>query len=67
MLRPVGKRSFQDGAEATKEIAEQLHLSHKTVAVHKANIKEKLGFASATELMHQALRWVEARGGPAEA
>jgi DNA-binding NarL/FixJ family response regulator len=49
--------------KATKEIAEQLHLSHKTVAVHRANIKQKLGIASATELMHQAVRWVESRSG----
>lgn len=45
--------------KATKDIADQLHLSHKTVAVHRANIKEKLGIASVTELMHQAVRWVE--------
>lgn len=45
--------------KTTKEIAEQLHLSHKTVAVHRANIKEKLGVASATELVRHAVRWVE--------
>lgn len=47
--------------KTTKEIADQLHLSHKTVAVHRGHIKEKLGLTSATELMHQAVRWVEAQ------
>jgi DNA-binding NarL/FixJ family response regulator len=44
----------------TKEIASQLNLSHKTVAVHRAHIKEKLGITSGTELTHHAVRWVEA-------
>lgn len=44
----------------TKEIADQLHLSAKTVAVHRGHIKDKLEIKSATELMHTAVRWVEA-------
>jgi DNA-binding NarL/FixJ family response regulator len=47
--------------KSTKEIAAQLHLSHKTVAVHRGHIKEKLQLASATELMHQAIQWTEAQ------
>jgi DNA-binding NarL/FixJ family response regulator len=45
--------------KTTKEIADQLHLSDKTVAVHRGHIKDKLAIKSATELMHTAVRWVE--------
>ncbi|HSI14360.1 MAG TPA: response regulator transcription factor [Chthoniobacter sp.] len=45
--------------KSTKEIAGQLHLSHKTVAVHRGHIKEKLQISSAAELVHQAIRWAE--------
>lgn len=45
--------------KSTKEIAAQLHLSHKTVAVHRGHIKEKLGLTSSSELVHQAIRWAE--------
>lgn len=47
--------------KTTKEIASQLHLSHKTVAVHRGHIKDKLAIKSATELVHQAVRWVESQ------
>jgi DNA-binding NarL/FixJ family response regulator len=48
--------------KGTREIAEQLHLSIKTIEVHRANIKQKLDLHSATELVHHAVRWVEAEG-----
>jgi DNA-binding CsgD family transcriptional regulator len=32
------------------------------VEVHRANIKEKLGLKSATELLRYAVRWVDAQG-----
>lgn len=40
-------------------IAEKLALSAKTVDAHKANIRQKLGLASARELLMEAVRWVE--------
>jgi DNA-binding NarL/FixJ family response regulator len=46
--------------KSTKEIAHLLHLSHKTVAVHRGHIKEKLELTSSSELVHQAIRWTEA-------
>jgi len=46
----------------TRAIAEQLHLSIKTVEVHRANIKGKLGLKNAPELLRFAVRWVDAQG-----
>jgi DNA-binding NarL/FixJ family response regulator len=44
----------------TREIAESLHISMKTVQVYCARIKEKLKLADATQLMREAMRWDEA-------
>lgn len=41
------------------QISEKLELSAKTVDAHKANIRQKLGLASARELLMEAVRWVE--------
>jgi DNA-binding NarL/FixJ family response regulator len=41
------------------EMATKLALSAKTVDAHKANIRQKLGLASARELLMEAVRWVE--------
>jgi len=45
----------------TRVIAERLHLSVKTVEVHRANIKEKLELKTATELVRYAVRWLDAQ------
>lgn len=41
-----------------RQIALLLHISPKTVDVHRARIKEKLGLEDATSLVHHAARWV---------
>jgi len=46
----------------TRLIAEQLHLSIKTVEVHRANIKKKLSLKTATDLVRYAVRWVDSQG-----
>lgn len=43
---------------ATREIAERLGISFKTVETHKENIKVKLGIHNATALMQAAVEWV---------
>ena len=43
----------------TREIAGKLGISVRTIDAHRAHIKEKLGLRDATELVHQAVRWVE--------
>lgn len=46
----------------THEIAEILRLSEKTVACHRSHIKEKLGLERLTDLLRNAVLWVESRG-----
>lgn len=45
--------------KSTRDIAEQLNLSPKTVDVHRGHIKEKLELNDATALIRHAVRWVE--------
>ncbi len=47
--------------KGTREIAAELHLSPKTVDVHRSHLKEKLGLQDATALIRHAVRWVETR------
>ncbi len=51
-------RSIGQG-RGTRQIAEDLHLSVKTIETYRAHIKEKLGLSNATELVRQAVQWVE--------
>jgi DNA-binding NarL/FixJ family response regulator len=48
----------------TRQIAEQLRVSVKTVQAYCARIKEKLALASATELVREAVRWHERERSP---
>lgn len=52
VLRFIGEGS------STRQIAETLHLSVKTVETHRAHLMDKLQLANATELMRYAVNWV---------
>lgn len=41
-----------------RAVAQELHISLKTVDTHRGHIKEKLGLKNGTELIHYAVRWV---------
>jgi DNA-binding NarL/FixJ family response regulator len=45
----------------TRQIAETLHVSMKTVQAFCARIKEKFNLATATELLREAIRWYESQ------
>ncbi len=47
-------------AKGNQEIAEQLGISPRTVDVHRAHIREKLGISDGSALTRHAIRWVEA-------
>ena len=66
LIAQLSDREFEifellgEGLSARK-IAERLHLSTKTVDVHRANIKTKLVIKTTPELISYAARWIEHR------
>jgi DNA-binding NarL/FixJ family response regulator len=46
----------------TRQIAEELHLSVKTVESYQAHIKEKLSFKNVRELVQHAVQWANNQG-----
>ena len=47
--------------QGTRKIATEMNLSMKMVQAYSARIKEKLGLANVSELVREAVRWVETR------
>jgi len=45
----------------TREMAEKLHLSIKTIETYRAHIKDKLDLVDANELLRAAITWVNAQ------
>lgn len=43
----------------TRQVAEMLHLSIKTIESYRANIKDKLHLKNAAELVQHAVQWVQ--------
>ena len=46
----------------TRQIAEQLHLSVKTIDSYREHLKLKLRLESGTELVRHAIQWVKSEG-----
>jgi DNA-binding NarL/FixJ family response regulator len=49
--------------QSTRQIAEQMHVSFKTVQAFCARIKDKLQLANVNELLREAVRWQESQQG----
>ena len=48
---------------STREMADKLHLSVKTIETYRAHIKEKMHLESATELLQHAIQYVQSMTG----
>jgi DNA-binding NarL/FixJ family response regulator len=55
---------FMGKGRSTREIADELHISVKTVETYQAHIKEKLSLKNARELVQHAFQWVTREDGP---
>ena len=55
ILQMIGK------GVATKNIADKLNISARTVEAHRAHIKEKIGITDGAALVRYAVQWVESR------
>jgi DNA-binding NarL/FixJ family response regulator len=51
---------------STKDMAQKIRVSVKTIEVHRVNIKEKLNTPTAPDLIRFAVRWMEALNRPSE-
>jgi DNA-binding NarL/FixJ family response regulator len=51
---------------STRQIAEAMHRSVKTIETHRANIKRKLGLTSGTELLRRSWAWAAEVSSSAE-
>lgn len=49
--------------QGTRQIADQLHISVRTIDAHRAHIKEKLQLPDGNALVRYAVRWMESRDG----
>jgi DNA-binding NarL/FixJ family response regulator len=49
---------------SSREIADRLQLSSKTVHTHREHIKRKLGLRNASDLVHHATSWVQSQSSP---
>ena len=47
--------------KGSRQVAEQLGISVRTIDAHRAHIKEKLGLKDSVALVRQAVRWVETK------
>lgn len=50
---------FIGQGQGTRQIAQRLHLSIKTVEVHRSNIKKKMQLKTGADLVRYAIRWTE--------
>jgi len=53
---------FIGRGKTTNEIAQELHISPRTVDVHRSQIKEKLHLKSGAALVHYAVQWFGQEG-----